>query len=132
MNAVVQQSASVAWWKKKEEERRQTYMYRDFAKDQKANKAFPHQRSNYDQTFPGILYRVLSNPDFEDFISWLPHGRAFKIHKPEAVEESVLPLFFRGTKLSSFMRQVSGGYIVKQAVELQPLTLLYCQLLRYR
>lgn len=81
--------------------------YRDFAKDPTSNVPSTNQRSNKDQTFPVILYRILSNSECKDYISWLPHGRAFRIHKPEDVEENVLPLYFRHTKFASFMRQVS-------------------------
>ena len=38
----------------------------------------------------------------------MPHGRAWKIHKPKAFEEKVVPLFFFSCKYSSFVRQANG------------------------
>ena len=51
---------------------------------------------------------MLEDPTCQECISWLPHGRAWKILKPHEFEELVIPLFFRHAKLSSFMRQVNG------------------------
>lgn len=57
--------------------------------------------------FPEILHRILSTPQFRDVISWLPHGRSWRVLKPKAFEERIIPLFFRHAKYTSFMRQVS-------------------------
>ena len=46
--------------------------------------------------------------DFEDIISWLPHGRSFRVLQPKAFEERVIPLFFRHGRYASFARQVNG------------------------
>lgn len=86
--------------------------YRDYAEDPESNQPPKKQRSNKDETFPMILYRILSNSECKEYISWLPHGRAFKIHKPEDLEEKVMPLYFRHTKLASFMRQVSEWRLI--------------------
>ena len=51
---------------------------------------------------------ILSNPDFEDIISWLPHGRSWRILQQKAFEERVIPLYFRHGRYSSFARQVNG------------------------
>lgn len=98
-----------------EAHRRKTFVYRDYAKEHESIKPLPYERSNQEQTFPVILYRILSNSECKDCISWLPHGRAFKIYKSQGVEEQVLPLYFRSAKMTSFMRQVSNGYSVKHA-----------------
>ncbi len=58
--------------------------------------------------FPVKLHRILSNPDYSDFISWLPHGRSWRVLKPKAFEEKIVPRYFRHTKYASFMRQVNG------------------------
>lgn len=49
----------------------------------------------------------------DDIISWAPDGLSFTIHKPRALEERVLPLFFDSinqhhTKYKSFLRKVSS------------------------
>jgi len=61
-----------------------------------------------DPTFPVKLHQILSARDFEDIISWLPHGRSFRVLQPKAFEERVIPLFFRHGRYASFARQVNG------------------------
>lgn len=56
--------------------------------------------------FPVKLHRILSNPAYSDLISWLPHGRSWRVLKPKAFEEEIAPRYFRHTKFASFMRQV--------------------------
>ena len=41
-------------------------------------------------TFPYTLHEILSNPDYSDCISWLPHGRAWKILRRTQLERDVL------------------------------------------
>lgn len=60
-----------------------------------------------DPPFPVKLHRILSNPEYNDVVSWLPHGRSWRVLKPKAFEEKVIPLYFRHAKYASFMRQVS-------------------------
>jgi len=59
-------------------------------------------------TFPAKLHMILSNPQFQDIISWLPHGRSWRILQQKAFEERVIPLYFRHGRYSSFARQVNG------------------------
>jgi hypothetical protein len=59
-----------------------------------------------DPPFPVKLHRILSNHEYSDVISWLPHGRSWRVLKPKAFEEKVIPLYFRHAKYASFMRQV--------------------------
>jgi hypothetical protein len=54
------------------------------------------------------LHRLLSDPEAESIIAWLPHGRSWKIIKPEKLENVLLPRYYNHNKLSSFMRQVNG------------------------
>ena len=56
--------------------------------------------------FPSKLHEILSSPDFQDLITWLPHGRAWRVLKPKVFEEKIIPKFFRSSKYASFMRQV--------------------------
>jgi hypothetical protein len=37
------------------------------------------------------LNSMLSTPDFEDIISWMPHGRSWKIHDTDDFVRNVLP-----------------------------------------
>ena len=58
--------------------------------------------------FPMKLHSILSHPEFRDMISWMPHGRSWRVLKPKAFEERVIPLYFRHGQYSSFARQVNG------------------------
>jgi hypothetical protein len=65
-------------------------------------------QSAKEPAFPVKLHRILSNAEFRDVITWLPHGRSWRVIKPKAFEERVIPLYFRHAKYASFMRQVNG------------------------
>ena len=64
--------------------------------------------SGKEPTFPVKLHMILSNPEYEDIIAWLPHGRSWRIVQQKAFEEHVLPHYFRHGRYSSFARQVNG------------------------
>lgn len=64
--------------------------------------------SGKEPTFPVKLHMILANPEFQDIIAWLPHGRSWRIVQQKAFEERVLPLYFRHGRYSSFARQVNG------------------------
>jgi hypothetical protein len=69
-------------------------------------KKVPKKRAAPTTSFPTKLHKILSTPDCNEYIDWLPHGRAFRILKAKCFEEHVLPKFFRSSRYSSFMRQV--------------------------
>jgi len=56
---------------------------------------------------PRKLHKILSQPNFENAITWLPNGRAFKIKNPEIFMQKVLPAHFRSSNYSSFKRQLN-------------------------
>ena len=62
-------------------------------------------------TFPQKLHMMLSDLENEeggrDIASWLPHGRAFAIHKPKEFVKSIMPKYFRMSRFSSFQRQLN-------------------------
>ena len=60
------------------------------------------------ETFPTKLHTILSNPQYRNIISWLQHGRSWKVLDPKRFQEEIVPKYFRHRKLSSFMRQVNG------------------------
>ena len=85
--------------------------YRDFSRvpadDHNSENTFVSTTaSGKDPPFPVKLHKILSNPEFRDYIMWLPHGRSWRVLKPKAFEEKVIPLYFRHAKYASFMRQV--------------------------
>lgn len=59
-------------------------------------------------TFPHKLYHILRNEEYKEIISWLPHGRSWKIINRIAFVNRILPLYFRHQQFPSFKRQLSG------------------------
>lgn len=87
--------------------------YRDFSgvfpeKTDGASSLIAQSTTAKEPTFPVKLHMILSNPEFQDIISWLPHGRSWRILQQKAFEERVIPLYFRHGRYSSFARQVNG------------------------
>jgi HSF-type DNA-binding len=80
--------------------------YSDFS--QVPPKSINPSTRNKEPTFPMKLHMILSNPAFQHIISWLPHGRSWRILQQKAFEQRVIPLFFRHGRYSSFARQVNG------------------------
>jgi hypothetical protein len=90
--------------------KRQSRKYHDYAKEPLSNAPDTEScsASGKDHSFPVKLHRILSDPEFQEYICWLPHGRSWKVSKQEEFEDKVIPLFFRHGKFASFMRQVNG------------------------
>lgn len=58
--------------------------------------------------FPQRLMDCLSDPDSQDAICWLPHGKGFIIHNRSLFAEKVMPKYFsRKAKYSSFTRKLN-------------------------
>jgi len=60
------------------------------------------------QKFPLKLHIILSQPQFDDIISWMPHGRAWKVIDTTRLEKEVLPLCFESANYNSFNRIVNA------------------------
>jgi len=58
--------------------------------------------------FPMKLYDILCNPDFHHAISWMPHGRSWKVLNKDYFMEEICPQYFAQTRYESFIRQVNG------------------------
>ena len=64
--------------------------------------------------FPRKLHHILSRPDYQHIISWMPHGRAWKIWNKELLVSVVCKEQFKHEKFESFNRQVNGwGFKVR-------------------
>ena len=59
-------------------------------------------------TFSEKVHHILSRPEFEDDISWMPHGRAFKVHRPGPFEKNICKRYFGHGRYSSFLRQLNN------------------------
>lgn len=58
--------------------------------------------------FPWKLHKLLEETEERntvDIISWQPDGASFKVHKPKAFTEEIMPSYFSQTKFNSFRRQ---------------------------
>jgi len=100
------------------------YKYRDFATvsdeeiEQKTQTTAPSppptgprgsvESSIRVQKFPVKLYVILAQKEFHDIITWMPHGRSWKVLKPSLFESLVMPLFFEYSNYHSFNRLVNA------------------------
>jgi len=60
--------------------------------------------------FPWKLHMMLDAMDETrdtSIVCWLPHGKAFMVHKPKSFVEEVMPFHFHQTKYASFQRQLN-------------------------
>lgn len=69
------------------------------------------ERAPSTTSFPTKLYKILADPQYKEVVSWLPHGRAWRVLKPKSFEEDVIPKFFRSDRYASFMRQVRRTFL---------------------
>ena len=54
-------------------------------------------------TFPAKLHKILSIPELSHIISWMPHGRSWRVLQPKLFEEKVMPKYFaHQSKYASF------------------------------
>ena len=63
-----------------------------------------------DYSFPIKLYSLLQRSETDGYsntISWVNHGRAFKISDQNIFVKNIMPMYFYQTKWSSFIRQLS-------------------------
>ena len=58
--------------------------------------------------FPWKLHEMLAQVEGdgnEGIVSWLPSGRAFKVHRPDIFVDEIMTNHFQQTKYKSFQRQ---------------------------
>lgn len=94
------------------------HSYRDHSKEESPNNnnilSFKFrrtsQRGGVAIPFPEKLFTMLSEAEergFDHIVSWQPHGRCFIVHKPSLFVETIMPQYFRQTKMTSFQRQLN-------------------------
>ena len=59
-----------------------------------------------------MLLCDMENNGCEDIISWVEDGNAFKVHDQQRFQELIQPRYFRQSKITSFIRQVSSQPII--------------------
>lgn len=83
------------------------HSYRDFSKvPADCKDEIPDDIAN--MTFPQKVHHILSQPEYSDFVSWMPHGRSFKTHLPKVFEQTVCKKYFGHCRYSSFLRQLAN------------------------
>lgn len=83
------------------------HSYRDFSKVP-PQEGYEGPKSIDDMTFSQKVHHILSQEEYNNWISWLPHGRAFKIHVPVLFESQVCPKYFGHKRYSSFLRELNN------------------------
>jgi hypothetical protein len=66
--------------------------------------------SSSEHSFPWKLHMMLEQAEkknYQDVVSWVKDGSAFKVHKSREFVEKVMPIYFDQTKYESFRRQLN-------------------------
>lgn len=84
------------------------FFYRDYSDLEDPDPSKPVTPQGRIPNFPAKMMAILSRPDLAHIISWMPHGRAWKVHKSREFETQVIPAYFEHSKFSSFVRQANG------------------------
>jgi hypothetical protein len=84
------------------------FYYRDFSQTLDDDPLTPLTPLARVPIFPAKMHAILSRADLADVVTWLPHGRSWKVLKPREFEIRVIPAFFEHSKFSSFIRQANG------------------------
>eukprot|EP00984_Skeletonema_dohrnii_P030087 scaffold21226_cov72-Skeletonema_dohrnii-CCMP3373.AAC.1 len=58
-------------------------------------------------SFPQILHGILSTPDCQSIVHWLPDGFSFIIADKRRLSDEILPKYFRQALLNSFIRKLN-------------------------
>ncbi len=91
-----------------EEEGDNTCIYRDYSNIFPSGEDDVMDTTVRVQKLPVKLNALLSDPTTQLIVSWLPHGRAWKVHNTYVFEEQVIPTYFDATKYNSFVRLVNA------------------------
>jgi hypothetical protein len=88
-----------------------TYMdhtYRDFSQVP-PELDYSHPTEIDDMAFSQKVHDMLSDEALQNWITWMPHGRCFKILVPKRLEQSkTLIKYFGHNRYSSFLRQLNN------------------------
>ncbi|CAB9526333.1 shock factor protein [Seminavis robusta] len=84
------------------------FHYKDHSRDVDPDPLYTLVPPGRVPNFPAKIHAILSRPDLQDVITWLPHGRSWQVLKPREFETKVLPQYFDHSRYSSFVRQTNG------------------------
>ncbi|KAL9189727.1 hypothetical protein ACHAXT_009402 [Thalassiosira profunda] len=84
------------------------HTYRDFSRYiEDGGALIKHKKST--NNFPAKLHKLLSDESYSAVITWMPHGRAWKVLDKERLISSALPEYdIACKKYESFTRQLNG------------------------
>jgi hypothetical protein len=84
------------------------HTYYDFSgvPEEDGDQRFP--RNIDDMSFNQKIYHILSQDEYSKWMSWLPHGRSFRVEVPVAFEREICQTFFGHKRYSSFLRQLNN------------------------
>lgn len=76
--------------------------------DNTAGATMPGGTRGTDSNFPAKLHHILSQPGLAHIITWLPHGRSWRLVDRQAFLSQIMPNYFSHSNYASFARQVNG------------------------
>jgi len=59
------------------------------------------------KTFPQVLQEILTTPEYQSIVHWLPDGLSFVIADKQRFSSEILPKFFREALFHSFVRKLN-------------------------
>ena len=77
------------------------HSYRDFSRVPPMPDHVPPD-SIADMTFSQKVHHMLSQEHYSHAITWMPHGRAFKVLVPKTFEKGICPVYFGHTRCKFF------------------------------
>jgi hypothetical protein len=69
------------------------FYYRDFSTVPDPDPLVPLTAIGRMPNFPAKMHSILSRADLSHIVCWMPHGRSWKVLKPEEFEQSVIPTY---------------------------------------
>mmetsp|Transcript_9632 Transcript_9632/g.19865 ORF Transcript_9632/g.19865 Transcript_9632/m.19865 type:complete len:1021 (+) Transcript_9632:140-3202(+) len=84
------------------------YYYIDHSRDRDEDPTFPLSQPLYAPNFAAKMHAILIREELSNIITWMSHGRSWKIVNPDEFETKLLPVYFNHTKIASFYRQANG------------------------
>eukprot|EP00804_Cyclotella_cryptica_P006752 CCRYP_015723-RA/>CCRYP_015723-RA protein AED:0.47 eAED:0.47 QI:0/-1/0/1/-1/1/1/0/133 len=86
-----------------------------------ATLATDHVNHSLAKNFPAKLHQIVSTPQYQKIIGWLPHGRSWVIRNKELLVSVVLKDHFSHGNFESFNRQVNlWGFKVRRRFAIPP------------
>ena len=81
-----------------------------------------HTKSTKSLSFPAKLHEIMSNPEYEEIIGWLSHGRSWDVKDKDLLVSVVLKNHFSHSNYESFIRQVNIWGFKVWAVDCRPIS----------